>query len=180
MLLKDKILNKLQPHAERIIEGVNDEFDYLPGVLAHLLQEQDKHSENNIKQIAELSNQLNHSLMQLKADNQNMMARIQQENQGGLQAIAKHLSQSVVAINNSMAQLKADNQNMMARIQQENQGSLQAIAKHLSQSVDAINNSMMQLKLSIETETKKMRLLLNISLILSSFAVAIVIYLATK
>ena len=94
MSLKDKTLNKLQPHAERIVEGENDEFDYLPGVLVHLLQEQEKHSEDNIKQLAEFSKglgqtvdtgnlQLNQYLMQLKAENQNMMATIQQENQVG-------------------------------------------------------------------------------------------------
>ena len=151
MSLKDKILNKLQPHAERIVEGENDEFDYLPGVLVHLLQEQEKHSEDNIKQLAEFSKGLGQTV-----------------DTGNLQ------------LNQYLMQLKAENQNMMATIQQENQVGLQAITMHLSQSTELINNSMMQLKLSIETETKKMRLLLIASLILSGLAVAAVIYLATK
>ena len=151
MSLKDKIVKKLQPHADRIVEGENDEFDYLPGVLVHLLQEQEKHSEDNIKQLAELS-----------------------------KALGQTSETANIQLNQNLTQLKADNQNMMATIQQENQAGLQTITKHLSQSTVAINNSMMQLKLSIETETKILRLLLIASLILSGLAVAAVIYLATK
>ena len=151
MSLKDKILKKLQPHAERIVEGVNDEFDYLPGVLVHLLQEQEKHSVDNVNQMVALSKNLNQT------------------------------TESVITqLNQNLTQLKVDSQNMMATIQQENQVGLQAITKYLSQSTEAINNSMMQLKLSIETENKKLRLLLVVSLILSGLAVATVIYLATK
>lgn len=151
MTLKDKIVNKLQPHADRIVEGENDEFDYLPGVLVHLLQEQEKHSIDNVKHMAALSKNLSQT-----AETAN------------------------IQLNQSLMQLKADNQNMMATIQQGSQDGLQAIAKHLSQSTEAINNSMMQLKLSIEAEAKKMRLLLIAGLILSGLAVATVIYLATK
>lgn len=151
MSLKDKILNKLQPHAERIVEGVNDEFDYLPGVLVHLLQEQEKHSVDNVNQMVALSKNLNQT------------------------------TESVITqLNQNLTQLKVDSQNMMTTVQQENQVGLQAITKYLSQSTEAINNSMMQLKLSIETENKKLRLLLVVSLILSGLAVATVIYLATK
>ena len=131
MSLKDKIVKKLQPHADRIVEGENDEFDYLPGVLVHLLQEQEKHSEDNIKQLAELS-----------------------------KALGQTSETANIQLNQNLTQLKADNQNMMATIQQENQAGLQTITKHLSQSTVAINNLMMQLKLSIETETKRLRLLL--------------------
>ena len=151
MSLKDKILKKLQPHAERIVEGVNDEFDYLPGVLVHLLQEQEKHSVDNVNQMVALSKNLNQT------------------------------TESVITqLNQNLTQLKVDSQNMMTTVQQENQVGLQAITKYLSQSTEAINNSMMQLKLSIETENKKLRLLLVVSLILSGLAVATVIYLATK
>lgn len=151
MSLKDKILNKLQPHAERIVEGVNDEFDYLPGVLVHLLQEQEKHSLDNVNQLVALSKNLNQT------------------------------TETVInQLNQNLTQLKVDSQNMMTTVQQENQVGLQAITKYLSQSTEAINNSMMQLKLSIETENKKLRLLLVVSLILSGLAVATVIYLATK
>ena len=151
MSLKDKILNKLLPHAERIVEGVNDEFDYLPGVLVHLLQEQEKHSVDNVNQMVALSKNLNQT------------------------------TESVITqLNQNLTQLKVDSQNMMTTVQQENQVGLQAITKYLSQSTEAINNSMMQLKLSIETENKKLRLLLVVSLILSGLAVATVIYLATK
>lgn len=151
MSLKDKILNKLQPHAERIVEGVNDEFDYLPGVLVHLLQEQEKHSVDNVNQMVALSKNLNQT------------------------------TETVInQLNQNLTQLKVDSQNMMTTVQQENQVGLQAITKYLSQSTEAINNSMMQLKLSIETENKKLRLLLVVSLILSGLAVATVIYLATK
>lgn len=149
MSLKDKILNKLQPHADRIIENKSDEFDYLPGVLVYLLQEQEKYSLYTIKQIAELS-----------------------------KTLSKTAETANIQLSQNLTQLKADNQNMMARIQKENQDGLQTIAKHLSQSTDAINNMMMQLKLSIETETKKIRLLLIASLILSGLAVVTVIYLA--
>ena len=111
MSLKDKIVNKLQPHADRILEDKNDEFDYLPGVLVHLLQEQEKQSIDNVKHLA---------------------------------ALSKNLNQTTETAN----------------IQ--------------------LNQNLTQLKLSIETETKKMRLLLIASLILSGLAVAAVIYLATK
>ena len=151
MSLKDKILNKLQPHAERIVAGVNDDFDYLPGVLIHLLQEQEKQSVDNVMHMAALSKNLNQTT----------------------ETANTHLTQNLM-------QLNADSQKMMATIQQENQVGLQTITKHLSQSTEAINNSMMQLKFSIDTETKKLRLLLIASLILSCFAVAAVIYLATK
>jgi cell division septum initiation protein DivIVA len=151
MSLKDKILNKLQPHAERIVEGVNDEFDYLPGVLVHLLQEQEKHSVDNVKHMAALSKNLNQT-----AETAN------------------------IQLIQNLTQLKADNQNMMATIQQENQVGLQAITKHVSQSTEAINNSITQLKLSIESETKKIRLVLIANLIFSGLAVGVVIYLATK
>ena len=151
MSLKDKILNKLQPHAERIVEGVNDEFDYLPGVLVHLLQEQEKHSVDNVKHMAALSKNLNQT-----AETAN------------------------IQLSQNLTQLKADNQNIMVTIQQENQVGLQAITKHVSQSTEAINNSITQLKLSIKSETKKMRLVLIANLILSGLAVGLVIYLATK
>ena len=123
----------------------------MPGVLVHLLQEQEKHSEDNIKQLAEFSKGLGQTV-----------------DTGNLQ------------LNQYLMQLKVDSQNMMTTVQQENQVGLQAITKYLSQSTEAINNSMMQLKLSIETENKKLRLLLVVSLILSGLAVATVIYLATK
>lgn len=40
MTIEQKILEKLRPHAERIKAGQNNEFDYLPAVLLHLIEAQ--------------------------------------------------------------------------------------------------------------------------------------------
>ncbi len=53
MTLQEKLISKLQPHADRIQNGNNDEFDYLPAVLLHLIEDQKLQS----KTTAEFINQ---------------------------------------------------------------------------------------------------------------------------
>ena len=40
MTVEQKIFSKLEPHAKRINDGEGDDFDYLPAVLLHLMEEQ--------------------------------------------------------------------------------------------------------------------------------------------
>ena len=40
MTIEQKILSKLEPHAKRIQDGDGNDFDYLPAVLLHLIEEQ--------------------------------------------------------------------------------------------------------------------------------------------
>lgn len=51
MTLQEKLHAKLQPHTDRINEGNNDDFDYLPAVLLHLLEEQKLQSQSTKKDI---------------------------------------------------------------------------------------------------------------------------------
>lgn len=41
MSLKETIQRKLEPHSERVIQGTNDEFDYLPATLFELIRSQE-------------------------------------------------------------------------------------------------------------------------------------------
>ena len=42
MSLEQKLLVKLQPHADKVEGGNNNEFDYLPAVLYRVLEKQDQ------------------------------------------------------------------------------------------------------------------------------------------
>lgn len=43
MSIEQKLLTKLQPHAERIASGSGNDFDYLPAVLLHVIDGQKQH-----------------------------------------------------------------------------------------------------------------------------------------
>ena len=53
MTLQEKLQSKLQPHADRVKDGNNDEFDYLPAVLLHLIEEQKKQSQTNAESVSQ-------------------------------------------------------------------------------------------------------------------------------
>jgi len=43
MSILEKLRSKLQPHVQRIEDGKNDEFDYLPAILHHVMDELQQH-----------------------------------------------------------------------------------------------------------------------------------------
>lgn len=44
MTIEQKILSKLEPHAQRIKDGEGNDFDYLPAVLLHVIEGQQRQS----------------------------------------------------------------------------------------------------------------------------------------
>ena len=55
MSLKETIQRKLEPHSERVIQGTNDEFDYLPATLFELIRQQEAASAESNNGINKLS-----------------------------------------------------------------------------------------------------------------------------
>lgn len=60
MTIEQKIFSKLEPHAKRINDGEGDDFDYLPAVLLHLMEEQKRQAkllDDTAKLLASVKNE---------------------------------------------------------------------------------------------------------------------------
>ena len=73
MTIEQKILSKLEPHAKRIQDGDGNDFDYLPAVLLHLIEEQ-KRQAKQIEDTTKLLDSLKGTATSVAADSKEQIA----------------------------------------------------------------------------------------------------------
>ena len=70
MTLEQKLVLKMEPHAKRIVDGGDNDFDYLPAVLLQLMEQQKRLAlqfDNNAELIKEISSKVSAAELSNKA-----------------------------------------------------------------------------------------------------------------
>lgn len=92
MSLKEAIQRKLEPHSERVIQGINDEFDYLPATLFELMKQQEVAS-------AECNNGINRLSQDAKTTGDLFTEKLDESNQKIINSISELMKQQEAAFN---------------------------------------------------------------------------------
>lgn len=104
MTLQEKLISKLQPHADRIQNGNNDEFDYLPAVLLHLIEDQKLQS----KTTTEFINQARSDVKNGVGEISHLVSKSQVDLQEGISSSSKLVTDDIQALLKLASQAKDD------------------------------------------------------------------------
>jgi methyl-accepting chemotaxis protein len=161
MLIEQKLLAKLQPHADRIAAGNNNDFDYLPAVFLEIIQGQKRQILSFTDISKTVSSKFDESEVSLSSIKEVGLQSLQQVNQSvtltnqGLDDIA----QKLVDTDRSIAALAMVTKQVDQAVRLTNQG-LDDIAQNL---VD-IDESIAALAAASKLEHKNIYRLLFVSL----------------
>lgn len=108
MALEQRLLEKLKPHAERINSGDHTDFDYLPGVLAHLIERQAS-QEHSFSEAVERFSLQGETLARSAEKNCGVFA-------DGIANLGAAVSQSEKAVSKSLAATGATSEQSLAAV----------------------------------------------------------------
>jgi hypothetical protein len=153
MTFQEKLQSKLQPHAERIKDGTNDDFDYLPAVLHHLIEEQGKQSQILSEVIAvaktDLLDQVNFARKEINEG----MTEIRSDIGANLDLIRGDVKNGVNSLNEAIL-------TNINSVREELQRGIQAINLGGEKQSEAILFSLNELSTALSEEGKKNKRLL--------------------
>ncbi|MEJ1959336.1 MAG: hypothetical protein WDM70_07825 [Nitrosomonadales bacterium] len=128
MTLQEKLISKLQPHADRIQNGNNDEFDYLPAVLLHLIEDQKLQSKTTVEFInqarGDVKNgvgEISRLVSQTQADLQERIANLSKLAADDIQSVLKLSNQAKDDAKNGMDEISVHLSELKTFIAIENQ-----------------------------------------------------------
>jgi hypothetical protein len=108
MTLQEKLHAKLQPHADRIKEGKNDEFDYLPAVLFHLIEEHKQQSNTTCELVNHATGDMKKGLDEISSLTSSTHTEVLEKIVNSSQLAAKDIQSVIKLINQIKDEAKID------------------------------------------------------------------------
>jgi phage-related protein len=169
MTLHEKLQSKLQPHTDRIKDGSNDEFDYFPAVLQHLIEEQKRQSKEIAEFVNAVGDDVKSGVTSIKNDVQNGVTSIRSDVQGDINSAKDEVRSAVTWVGDDVKSgvnlIKDDIKNSVTSIKSDVQTGINSVRDDIKSDADATTNSLTELKAAIAREFQKTQRLLLTGLI---------------